>query len=286
MSKIYFAPNWGMTSEDMLTFYNKQTKNKSGSWNKLSGTTDKESADYIVVQDDTAESVDINKVIFLGREPDHILPKRNSLKWENCHIFLHHAFNTAWLPQTWWVDIDYDALTASPPEKDKMFSIIDSGRSAYNGHKARLTVIQQFLQKHSGNVDVWGRITEGREGTGPFKTSLPDRQKEAGLLPYKYSLAIENGSTESYFSEKLIDPLLCWCMPIYFGCSNMSSFLPEGSFINIDIDSNTVADDINDIIHSDYRECNLDKIAKAREMVYNKYNIWPTIELAIEKRAQ
>ncbi len=98
-----------------------------------------------------------------------------------------------------------------------------------------------------------------------------------------HSLVIENGSTDYYFSEKISDSLMCWTMPIYYGCKQIHKFLPEGSYINIDINSTNVTKTIKDIIDSNYAEKNIENLKKARTLIMNKYNIWPTIEKAINK---
>jgi len=129
---------------------------------------------------------------------------------------------------------------------------------------------------------VWGGITLGKENKGAFKTKLPPKDKKEGLLPYKYSLGIENGSLPYYFTEKIADPLLCWSMPIYWGCKNIHKFLPEGSYVNIDVDDPHVVDKIIEIIKSDLREQNIDKIKEARELILERYNIWETVYLSIK----
>ena len=85
-----------------------------------------------------------------------------------------------------------------------------------------------------------------------------------------------------YFTEKIIDPLLCWSMPIYWGCKNIDKFLPEGSYINIDVDDPRAIDKIIEISNSDLWENSLDKISEARELILDKYNLWSSIELGIK----
>ena len=41
--------------------------------------------------------------------------------------------------------------------------------------------------------------------------------KSEGHLPFMYSVVIENGSYPGYFTEKLVDCLLCGSVPIYWG---------------------------------------------------------------------
>lgn len=49
---------------------------------------------------------------------------------------------------------------------------------------------------------------------------------------YKFVLAIENTMTESYITEKLYYALEVGSVPIYFGASNVESFVPPHSIID------------------------------------------------------
>jgi len=40
-------------------------------------------------------------------------------------------------------------------------------------------------------------------------------------------ITIENYQEPHYFSEKIMDPLLCNCVPIYLGCKNINSYFPN-----------------------------------------------------------
>jgi hypothetical protein len=67
-------------------------------------------------------------------------------------------------------------------------------------------------------------------------------------------------------------------MPIYWGCKNIDKFLPKGSYINIDINKPGIEDEIIEISKSRLFEENIDYIAEARDLILNKYNLWPTIK--------
>ena len=71
-------------------------------------------------------------------------------------------------------------------------------------------------------------------------------------------------------------------MPIYWGCENIDKFLPEGSYISIDVDDPTAIDKIIEISNSDLWENSLDKIGEARELILDKYNLWSTISMGID----
>ena len=144
-------------------------------------------------------------------------------------------------------------------------------------------IINKMIIEYPHDIDVYGKITINQPHHPSIQTVLPHKDKRLGLLDYRYSLVIENGSTDYYFSEKISDSLMCWTMPIYYGCKQIHTFLPEGSYINIDINSTNLTKTIKDIIDSNYAEKNIENLKKARTLIMNKYNIWPTIEKAINK---
>lgn len=272
--KIYFAPAWGLSNQQMTDWYKKQTPNNSGEWNNMVSVYNQNNADFIIMQDVSSEKLDMSKTIFLGKEPNYIVKHR----CPTCFKEFHHEEGNSWMPQTWWVGLSYDELKDLKKVKTKDLSIINSGKNFSEGHKKRMDIINKIAKKYPQDVDIWGSITVGKENKLPFKTKLPPKDKKEGLLPYRYHLSVENGSTPFYFSEKIVDPLLCWSMPIYWGCKNIDKFLPKGSYIQIDINKNGVEDEIVSISKSNLLEENIDAISEARELILNKYNLWSTID--------
>tara|TARA_B100001059_G_scaffold235120_1_gene279769 strand:+ start:901 stop:1890 length:990 start_codon:yes stop_codon:yes gene_type:complete len=52
---------------------------------------------------------------------------------------------------------------------------------------------------------------------------------------YKYQFAIENTKNiNGYISEKIFDCLFAGTIPLYSGCNNINTFIPEECFINLD----------------------------------------------------
>ena len=45
---------------------------------------------------------------------------------------------------------------------------------------------------------------------------------------YHFSIAMENGTMENYFTEKILDCMLAGTIPIYHGCTNI------GDYFNLD----------------------------------------------------
>lgn len=103
-------------------------------------------------------------------------------------------------------------------KKNKLVSMIASEKMMTNGHLLRHEVVKNFQNK----IDVFGR------GYKPIVN------KEEGLSEYQFSICIENSSTKNYFTEKLIDCFATRTIPIYWGCSNISSFFDKNSFFQFD----------------------------------------------------
>lgn len=99
----------------------------------------------------------------------------------------------------------------SVTSKTRMASLIASSKTILEGHKLRHRIVAR-VQARGLPVDVMGR------GYRPFQ------EKAEGLAPYRYSVVIENSREPSYFSEKLIDALLCETVPIYWGAPDIAAY--------------------------------------------------------------
>ena len=93
-------------------------------------------------------------------------------------------------------------------EKTKDVSIIASDKNTSEGHKLRHEIIKRF----GDQIDVHGR------GYNPIES------KFEALAPYRYSIIVESGRFDYYFTEKLIDCLSVGTIPIYWGCPSMWNF--------------------------------------------------------------
>lgn len=88
-----------------------------------------------------------------------------------------------------------------PSVKPELCSIIASEKKDLLGHQMRHGVVTWAKQQGIA-ITVLGR------GYAPFEL------KQDGLLNYRFSVIIENVQEQDYFTEKLLDCLLCGTMPI------------------------------------------------------------------------
>jgi hypothetical protein len=276
-TKIYFPGAYDMDSQTMTSLYHPLL---SASHPSIEIVDDVQDCDYIVIQDQYNEPLPPEKkVLFFQKEPAHI----HRYHFTGPNECLEVSHEDRWMIQTPWISLSHDELVdLEYVKKTEKLSVVESGRTAYPGHINRLNAIQDVC-KQVADIHVYGHITRGTENVGPFKTSLPKRAKESALLPYKYALAIENGQTPHYFSEKIVDPLLCWTTPIYWGCSNIGKYFPKGSYLEIKDLKGNVGEQVAAIIEGTHHEDNIEALAEARDLILNKYNLIPTIESVIKK---
>jgi hypothetical protein len=111
------------------------------------------------------------------------------------------------------------------PEKNKKMSIMVSQKMHTFGHKYRHVLVQNIL-KHELPIDIYGR--------GCFKYSMFHspyiRGNFENLEPYEnydFHIAIENVQSNHYFSEKIVNPMLCSTTPIYWGCKNIKEYFDD-----------------------------------------------------------
>ena len=160
----------------------------------------------------------------------------------------------------WYFHHDYNYLkNLAIPAKTKAVSCIASGLAQLKGHRLRLNFIK-LLQQRLPQIDFFGKGSN----------FLPD--KLDGLLPYRYSVAIENNSSPHYFTEKINDCFLSYTVPLYYGCTNIGEYFPANSFIVIDIQNpEKTIRQIEDVLLHDDWSSRLAAVKEARNLVLNKY---------------
>lgn len=178
----------------------------------------------------------------------------------------------------WHIDRTFDELQEMAiPEKKKGLSMVASGKELLPGHRLR-NEFMRFLAETDIEIDIFGKEVR----------YLSDKMD--GLLDYKYSVAVENSSSVNYWTEKIADCFLSYTIPFYWGCRNIGSYFPEGSFILLDInDKEGSLRKIREAIADQWWEKNLGPLTEARELVLQKYNFFSAIydkikELPFEPR--
>jgi len=112
-------------------------------------------------------------------------------------------------------------------EKTKMISMISSNKAFTEGQKNRL----QWVEKIGDQVDLYGR------GFNEIAT------KEEGLCDYMFSVVIENGVYESYYTEKILDGFATGTIPVYLGSPDIADHFNKDGIIEL-TDEFEISDEI------------------------------------------
>jgi hypothetical protein len=193
--------------------------------------------------------------IFVGIEPQEIIGKNQSIinnKYNFDYILTYdenllETLDNAVLFEygTKWVEIDkYDY-----PEKEFSVSTVCGHKSITKSHRQRqkLWMSQDkieikknfFLSKFGGP-----KIFEGNKVLGDSKFPLFDSM---------FHICIENVPKKYFFTEKLIDCLLCKTIPIYVGCSNVEDYFNVEGII-LAKDNEDIIKICNSLTEEDYQK--------------------------------
>ena len=159
-------------------------------------------------------------------------------------------------------------------KKQKKLSFIVSGKNYnFKNYNKRIDLLRKILDSDL-DIDIYGK--ELKINDLRFKGKLD--YKYTGLIPYEYSIAIENSNEKNYISEKFFDCIICNTIPIYFGAPNINEVYEERYFKQFDLESVTVINDIKKIIAEPIGIDNVNK-----EIYFKRFNLYTKIKEIIDK---
>ena len=295
MKKIILLNNWGESPSKYLEHCRQQTPNSSLSWDNIIGVDNIKDADYYIILDDPPRDINLSmldpeKIIFLQREPDHVKNYRRPIEAKHVYTYDNHLTYALW-----WIKKPFQELRdLKYPEKIKfnqneqsVTCILTNKRITY-GQRLRLDFAKKVSQTLKNRVHYYGNSLANEGFGSSFMGGLPlsgppKRCKYDGLIPYSYSISLENGKLKN-FCTRVWEPFLCWTMPIYWGCPNIEDFYPEDSYHTIDIERPDEAiKELADIIRRPITKRNIEAMRHARELVMHKYNIWAFLQEIINE---
>ena len=97
------------------------------------------------------------------------------------------------------------------------------------GHAYRHELVKQLLKIPNFPIHVYGNGCEKYKDDPRVMGSFTNHQ--IMYDDYPFHICIENFELPHYFSEKIINPMLCGCTPVYLGCSQIDDYIPTESGI-------------------------------------------------------
>ena len=268
----------------------RQTPGFKGEWDGIQFTLDPaEECDYLIMlnnrmKEDFTVKCPPKNIWALMQEP--YLRGHNDWMVERHEkfykVFTHHLpskdpkYVVSHPAIPWHVNKTFDQLSSSKvPEKLKTISWIVGDATDLPGHIKRLSFLRFLQGEDTLDIDLFGRAVQYIEN------------KWDGLAPYRYSLAIENSSSNDYWTEKLADCFLAWSIPFYYGCTNLEDYFPEESFIRIDINDHKKAlEKIKAITEADDWNKRIPAIKEARNLVLYEYQLFPHLVKLIHRNPE
>jgi len=194
---------------------------------------------WITEDDDYTHAIIMNKampilkipkknVIGLAFEPFEILRITNEfVEYAQQYIGKYFIGDKRGLPEPFIEHFGY--MWYSNPKRDivtktKLMSIIVSEKHWAPGHAYRHTLIEKIIEANLP-IDIYGKGSmkyshKSNNVKGEFNDAEPYEN-------YMYSICIENFTSNHYFSEKIMSPLLHNCMPIYLGCKQIHEYFDD-----------------------------------------------------------
>jgi uncharacterized CHY-type Zn-finger protein len=246
---------------------------------------------YIFTErDDYTHAIIINTIM-----PKLLIPKKNviGLAFEPIYflglnnIFIEYAKKNIGkyfigdkydLPEPFIEHFGYMWYSIPPKEiqiKPKIMSIIVSEKLYAPGHKYRHEFVKNIIYNNLP-IDIYGRGSniyqiqnqnskdnKNYKIMGCFNDNEPYEN-------YMFSICIENYKCRHYFSEKIITPIMFNCMPIYYGCHNIDSYVENNLILTGNINEDLIL--IKNVLQNPsmyYKNTYTEKNIKAVNLIQN-----------------
>src|SRR3989344_5204980 len=120
-----------------------------------------------------------------------------------------------------------------PFEQKKLCTFMFSnkrGKHPKELYTEREKVVQFFENKPEGDFEFYGQLWE-KAGYKNYR-GAPESKIDT-LKNYRFCICYENvHDVKGYITEKIFDAFAAGCIPIYWGASNVTEYIPEGCFID------------------------------------------------------
>ncbi len=259
-----------------------------------------EKPDYYVIENhpfyqNKKQYYEPKKTIYVHCEPK--TSRDTWSKWKDTETFLYEHKKGNWkIPYNWNIpyinqnnqNIDtIDKKIIKNEENKRKISYVTSDLYMLPGHKLRVNLLPYIdnLNKYKIKPDIYGREKVGYFTKFKLKNYLGEiENRQDGLMNYYYNMMAENCQEVDYFTEKILDPILCETLCFYWGCPNVKSYLHPKSFINLDFSRPKLAIQtiVNSINNDEYTK-RLKYIKESKRKIIYELNPIDIIDKVISK---
>lgn len=119
-------------------------------------------------------------------------------------------------------------------KKKKGYVLINANKTSnhpYELYSARKDVINFFEKQYLQQLDLYGKGWDVRLKS--YRGKIPWSAKWKCLSQYRFCVCYENiTNIYGYVTEKIFDCFEAGCVPIYWGASNITDYIPKGCFVD------------------------------------------------------
>ncbi len=172
-----------------------------------------------------------------------------------------------------YMDIDSFKSRTHVNKKHDVSTVCSNKRMQHTMHAQRYDCIMELKERLGDELHLFGR------GINPISN------KAEAMDDFRYHIAIENHIEADHWTEKISDCFLAFCLPFYYGPSNITDVFPEDSIIPIDIfDIDTAENTIRDAVKSDQYTKRLPAIIEARNRVLENHNLMNVVASLVKSK--
>ena len=255
-------------------------------------TTSNENIDYFIIINKPqyeSDSYDPEKTIVYQMEP---WVHNNNKNWgvktwgiwakPDKNKFMHVHSHDEYLNNVQWQIEIPETLDIPIKRHDKLISIL-SEKYFDDGHKKRVNFIRYLEANENELIHIFGK--ENYHQLNYYQSKLKENKKENHYINYKYCFSVENNSEYNYASEKIWEPILCECLPFYWGCPNLEEYIDHMAFVRLDL--NNMEESLSIIkkaIEEDWWSQRIDIIRKEKERIINELGFLPVLHNIINEQ--
>lgn len=253
--------------------------------------TDKDPEYYVIINNPVykgkKQHYKNDKTVYIYNEPE--ITRKTWDIWKKKETFMYDNLNTC---KFWQVNYNANELInlniKKKEENKRKITCITTDLYQLEGHKLRVNFLKyiDLLEQVNITPKIYGRKKTGIYDQLKLKNYLGDvPNRDDVLLDYYYNFMGENVSEVNYFTEKIIDPILCETLCFYWGCPNIKNFLHEKSYIPIDLNRPQIAiKTIIDSINNNEYEKRLKYIKETKKKILYELNPMTLIQNNIIER--
>jgi hypothetical protein len=225
---------------------------------------------YLRIPKENVLGLAFEPIYFLGLTPEFIQYAKN-------YIGRYFIGEKNELPRPFIEHFGYMWYCRPPKEiplndKNNVMSIIVSNKNVTSGHRYRHEFVKKIIEQKLP-IDIYGhgssKYTYDRIRGSFQEDSVP-------FQSYLFSICIENVITNDYFTEKVMNPLMHNCVPIYSGCKNINNYVENVILLQNDIEKDIAL--VKNILNNPdlyYKKTYTEKNKKAINLIEHLPELFP-----------